>query len=248
MLFINDFPVPGTRGTSWDNRTVYVKSGRVLQFCNNESWQLNNRMAMTSVLPQLLPVVRVEHRSFPDVEETLMLKLLFVVLFVTASVSAQSSPKADPWNPLRFLVGVWEGSGKSDSGDSNVEREYKFALNDKFLQQAQRSTYAPKAKDPKAQVHEDVGFFSYDKARKQFVFRQFNSEGFVVQFVVTSISDDGKSIVLDSEINENIPKDMRSRVTYKILNDNDFTETYDIAEPGKDFVTYFAKHFKRKKQ
>jgi hypothetical protein len=72
--------------------------------------------------------------------------------------------------------------------------------------------------------------------------------GFVIQFLVSSIAEDGKTMILDSERNENIPKDMRSRETYKILNDNEFTETYEIAEPGKDFVVYWVKHFRRKTQ
>lgn len=55
-------------------------------------------------------------------------------------------------------------------------------------------------------------------------------------------------MILDSESVENIPNGMRSRETYNILNDNEFTETYEIAEPGKDFVVYWVKHFKRKKQ
>ena len=79
-----------------------------------------------------------------------------------------------------------------------------------------------------------------------FFVRQFYFEGFVIQFLVSSISADGKTMILDSESNENIPKDMRSRITYKILNNNEFTETYEIAEPGKDFGVYWVKHFKRK--
>jgi hypothetical protein len=65
---------------------------------------------------------------------------------------------------------------------------------------------------------------------------------------VSLTTEDGKTMILDGESNENIPKDMRSRETYKILNDNEFTETYEIAEPGKDFVVYWVKHFKRKMQ
>lgn len=174
--------------------------------------------------------------------------VLFITLFACGLVSAQTSTPPDNWKPLRFFVGTWEGTGKGESGESKVEREYKFALNNKFLQATHRSTYAPQTKDPKGVVHEDLGFFSYDKARKQFVFRQFHVEGFVIQFLVSSISEDGKTMILDSESNENIPKDMRSRETYKILNDNEFTETYEIAEPGKDFVVYWVKHFKRKTQ
>ena len=63
-----------------------------------------------------------------------------------------------------------------------------------------------------------------------------------------TVAEDGKTIVLDGEVNENIPKGIRSRVTYKILNDNEFTETYEIAEPGKDLAVYYTKDFKRRKQ
>lgn len=175
-----------------------------------------------------------------------MLRILALIVFVTASAVAQS-PQADVWKPLTFFVGVWEGTGKGEAGEAMVEREYKFALNDKFLQVSHRSIYDPKTKNPKGNVHEDVGFFSFDRARKQLVFRQFNSEGFVVQFLVSGSSDNGKTVVLESENNENIPKDMRVRITYKIVSDVEFTETYEIAEPGKDFAAYYTKNFKRKK-
>ena len=177
-----------------------------------------------------------------------MLKSIFAVLFLSASVAAQAPTKVDTWKPLRYFVGVWNGTGKGEAGNAAVEREYKFALGNKFIQASHRSIYDLKVKNPTGSVHEDLGFFSYDKARKQFVFRQFNSEGFTVQFVVTSISDDGKTIVLASENNENIPKDMRLRVTYWVVSDSEFAETYEGAEPGKDFVTYYKKQFKRKKK
>ena len=175
-----------------------------------------------------------------------MLKVLFGILLLSALGSAQTSPKPDTWKPLKFFVGVWEGTGQGEAGDAKVEREYKFVLDGKYLQAAHRSAYAPQTKAKEA-AHEDLGFFSWDKTRGHFVFRQFNSEGFTIQFLVSRISDDGKTFVLDSEINENIPKEMRSRVTYRILNDGEFTETYEIAEPGKDLAVYFSKHFTRKK-
>jgi hypothetical protein len=174
--------------------------------------------------------------------------VLIVILFACGLVSAQTGTTPDNWKPFRFFVGTWEGAGKGESGESKVEREYKFALNNKFLQATHRSIYDPKTEHPKGNIHEDLGFFSYDKGRKQFVFRQFNTEDFIIQFLISSISEDAKTIILDSESNENIPKSMRSRVTYRILNDSEFTETYEIAEAGKDFVVYFTKNFKRKKQ
>jgi hypothetical protein len=172
--------------------------------------------------------------------------VLFIILFACGLVSAQTNTPPDRWKPLRVFVGTWVGSGKGGAGEPKVEREYKFVLNNKFLQATHRSTYVPPNKNSKGEIHDDLGFFSYDRVRKQFVFRQFLVEGLVIQFLVSSISEDGKTIILDSESIENpIPKGIRSRETYKILDDNEFTETYEIAEAGKDFVVYFVKHFKR---
>lgn len=176
-----------------------------------------------------------------------MKNVLILLLFTSGLVTAQTTDKPDTWKPLRFLVGAWEGTGKGEPGDSKVEREYKFTLGNKFMQATHRSSYDPQPKNPKGEVHDDLGFFSYDKARKQFVFRQFHVESFVIQYVVSSISEDGKTIILDSESIENVPKGMRSRETFKIPNDNEFTETFEISMPGKDFQVYSTNHFKRRR-
>jgi len=177
-----------------------------------------------------------------------MYKMLIIILLASSFVSAQSAPQTDNWKPLRFFVGSWEGTGKGESGDSKVEREYKFMLNNKFLQATHKSTYAPQTKNPKGEVHDDLGFFSYDKTRKQFVFRQFHVESFVIQYLVSSVSEDDKTIILDSENIENVPKGMRSRETFKIINDNEFTETFEISMPGKEYKVYSENRFTRKKQ
>jgi len=175
-----------------------------------------------------------------------MYKILFIILIVSSFVSAQTK-KPDVWEPLKFFVGKWEGAGKGQSGVSTVEREYKFTLNSKFLEASHKSTYAPQEKNPKGEVHDDLGFFSYDKARKQFIFRQFHVESFVIHYVLSSVSADGKTLVFDTESIENIPAGYKARETYKILNENEFTETFEIAGPGKEYEVYSENRFKRKK-
>jgi hypothetical protein len=179
-----------------------------------------------------------------------MRKIILFILLTTIGVAAQTPTppaKPDAWKHLRVLVGTWEGTGRGQPGDSKVEREYKFTLDDKFIQVAHRSTYAPQPKNPQGEVHDDLGFMSWDKSRKQFVFRQFHVESFVIQYVIASISDDGKTIVMESEAIENVPKGMRSRETWKFQNENEFTETFEIAMPGREFEVYSENKFKRKK-
>ena len=164
---------------------------------------------------------------------------------VLRSQTTQTRPNI--WEPLKFLVGKWDGTGNGQPGTSKIEREYRFVLNDKYLNVQNRSVYDPQPKNPKGEIHEDWGMISYDKSRKQFVFRQFHVEGFVNQYASTSISEDGKTIVFTSEGIENIPTGWRARETYRIVNVDEFTEVFELAEPGKDFQIYSEGHFRRRK-
>jgi hypothetical protein len=50
-----------------------------------------------------------------------------------------------------------------------------------------------------------------------------------------------------TEAIENIPAGWRARETYQILNDNEFTERFELAAPGKGFKLYSESTFKRAK-
>lgn len=171
------------------------------------------------------------------------------VVFLTLPLfmKGQSKPRPDVWEPIRFLVGKWEGRGSGQPGASKVQREYRFVLNDKFIHVQNRSVYEPQPRNINGEIHEDWGIISFDKSRKQFVLRQFHVEGFVNQYVNTTTSADGKTIVFVSEGIENIPNGWRARETYKIVSADEFIEVFELAEPGKEFELYSEGHFHRKK-
>ena len=178
----------------------------------------------------------------------LRITLISVTLLLAATTFfAQSNAGADVWQAMKYFVGQWEGFGKGKPGESKVRRDYRFVLNGKFLQVQNQSEYAPQPSNPKGESHEDWSLISFDKARKQFVMRQFHVEGFVNQYVTTSISADGKTIVFTSESIENIPAGWRARETYRIVNDDEFTETFELAGPGKEFEVYTENRLRRKK-
>jgi hypothetical protein len=110
-----------------------------------------------------------------------------------------------------------------------------------------QSTYPPQTANPKGEVHEDWGLFSYDRNGKRFVLRQFHTEGFVNQYVMDQPPFAAKTLTFVSEGIENIPPGWRARETYKIIDANQFTETFELAAPGKQFELYTQGHFKRKK-
>ena len=145
-----------------------------------------------------------------------------------------------------MFIGKWEGDVKGEPGAGKAERSYGFTLNDRFIQISNTSVYPPQERNPKGEKHEDIGFFSYDRAAKKFVLRQFHIEGFVNQFIQESISEDGQTVVFITTTIENIAPGWRGRETYRFLNRDEFIETFALAEPGKDFVTYSETHFHRK--
>jgi hypothetical protein len=99
------------------------------------------------------------------------------------------------WTPFNFFVGSWQGSGNGKPGLSQVERVYQFVLNGQFLHIRSTSLYLPQEKNPKGEQHEDWGLVSYDRTRSTFVLRQFHVEGFVNQYVLEELSEDGQTIV-----------------------------------------------------
>lgn len=157
---------------------------------------------------------------------------------------AQTNSAPDNWRPVRFLVGSWEGDVSGQPGSGQSQREYKFVLNDRYLEVRNKSTYPVQPKNPKGEVHEDWGMISYDRARKRLVLRQFHVEGFVNQYAAETSADGILSF--HSEAIENIPAGFRARETYTITGANEFIERFELAEPGKDFEVYSETRFRRK--
>lgn len=159
---------------------------------------------------------------------------------------AQSSKKDTLWQPMSYFIGKWTGEGKGEPGAGKYERTYQWVMNKRFIQVNNRSTYPPSGSNKnKGETHEDIGYISYDGGRRSFVLRQFHTEGFVNQYKLERISADKKTIVFISEAIENIPGGYRARETYTITGQDSFTETFEIAEPGKDFTLYTETHLKR---
>lgn len=166
--------------------------------------------------------------------------LLLVVATATPTLlfaTQQSTPPPDTLALLAGLVGQWSGSSEGQPGKGTVERTYERILGARFIQVRNRSTYLPQEKNPKGEVHEDVGIFSFDSDRKRIVMRQFHVEGFVNQFVVDVASTPARLIMVTEAI-ENIPPGWRARETYVLTGPNNLEEVFELAEPGKDFVLY----------
>src|SRR5262245_3684856 len=167
-----------------------------------------------------------------------------VLLFVAAASLLQMgavpegaqapAQNADVWRPLRFMLGTWDTTSSGQPGGGTGTREYRLVLGDRFIESRTRVTYPPQDKNPKGEVHEDIGLIGYDRSRKVFVLRQFHKEGFVNTYV--SASDNPS--VFATEAIENIPPGFRARETYREVSPTEFIEVFELAAPGKDFAIH----------
>ena len=154
-------------------------------------------------------------------------------------------PLADRWAVFRGFLGVWEGTNHGSPGNGTLRREYRLVLGDRFIEVRNQTTYPPQEKNPKGEVHEDIGYLSIDRDRKVFVLRQFHLEGFVNTYTAPASAALPGPIVLTTEAIENIPPGWRARETYRFEGPNLIVELFELAEPGKEFTIYAEARLQR---
>ena len=169
-----------------------------------------------------------------------------VVLAPTDVPASAQQSTTDPLKSVAWLTGKWTGTSEGQPGKGTVEREYDRVLGGRFVKARNRVAYAATDKNPKGEIHEDEGWFSFDRSRKRVVLRQFHVEGFVNQYVEETAAETG-SIVFTTEAIENTPPGFRARETYIQRGPDEFEEIFELAEPGQAFQVYSRAALKRVK-
>lgn len=171
-------------------------------------------------------------------------KILVLLVVCPILMLAQSGQKKDVWAPLRFLEGTWEAE---DPGVSKVTQVYQFVLNGSFLHMKTRAVFEPTESNPKGEIHEDFGIFSYDQERKVFVLRGFYVEGFVNTYVMEDMPEDGKAFTFMTEHVENAPEGTKAKLEFKVLGDDEVEQSFHVAFPGREFSCFFIHDLKKQK-
>lgn len=172
-------------------------------------------------------------------------KLILVAFLALILIVGQSSSENDKWQPLRFFEGIWQGQGDGMSGVSTITQEYQFILRGTFLLMKTKSIFEPQEKNPKGEIHEDWGIFSYDQSRETYVLRGFYVEGFVNQYVLDSISEDKTVFTFVTEQIENAPPGTKAKLEFKILEKNELEQSFFVAFPGQEYTCYSVNKLKR---
>jgi len=174
--------------------------------------------------------------------------LLFLVHSLPIRAEEEAEPgepadTADPWGPLKLLVGGWGGEIEGKLGQGRGVRRYEFGMGGHFLICRHNSVRLPQEESPKGDQHEELGVFSYDSERKTIVYREFMmNEGVMVR---SPCQIDGMKVVCASEAVESGPG-IRTRLTLEIIDRYHFSEVYELAwSPEKELELYFTNRWTR---
>lgn len=156
------------------------------------------------------------------------LPLLALALLLGAPAAAAPSPKADPWSPLRFLVGTWKAEGGGKPGDP-VGGGFTFAidLDGKVAVRRSRAEYAPRTAEATGTVHQDLTVV-YPKGRGLQAL-SWDDEGHVIRYAVRS---EAGTVIFESEPGQPGP---RYRLVYARRGADVVEIARSIAKPGQPF-------------
>ena len=160
------------------------------------------------------------------------MKLTLAALVMLAAVQGQP-PVSETWKPFEYFVGSWIGEETASFGKGKGERSYRLILQGRYLISENASRFPPQG-NRAAQAHDDWTVFSYDMARKTYVIRQFNSEGFVNTLVMDRSSEIPRKMRFVAEHTENAPPGTKAVLEYEIVGEREFVERFDVRFPGRD--------------
>lgn len=140
---------------------------------------------------------------------------------------------------LSFVIGNWTGTGSGFGNDkSKIESSFQLIMDEKYIEVKNESWFEPTEKNPKGEHHIDKGFISYDKSRNTIVFRQFNNEGYINQYILNDSLSNDSILVFETENIENFVPGGKARWTIKKVSENQIETTFDVSFPNKGYTCF----------
>lgn len=160
---------------------------------------------------------------------------LSVALYGGCSLVAQSPSQAptqaaDPFAPVRFLVGEWKGEGDGQPGQSSGAATYRFELEGKVMVRRNHASM-PAANGRPASHHEDLMTLFTEGGQLKAIY--FDNEGHIIRYAVAATPD---GVTFTSEA----APGPRFRLSYIRKSENLVNLRFEVAPPNKPeaFSTY----------
>ena len=145
------------------------------------------------------------------------------------------------------ILGEWQGIGEGFSGGrSKIKSSFKRYRHPDKGPRGPLKRDAPTEQHPEGENHIDRGYISYDKNRLKFIYRQFNIEGYVNQYVLNEKYSNDSTFIFETEIIENFIPDGKARLTIHIQDPDNIETIFDVYFPGKEYTCYGTNRLSRK--
>jgi len=161
-----------------------------------------------------------------------ILGLIITILFSFGLTYGQTNPL----EKLHFLLGEWQGTGEGfGHGKSQIESRFISIMEGQYIEVQNESKLDSTEINSTGEYHIDKGFISYDKSREKIVFRQFNNEGYINQYLLNDALSSAKEIIFETEIIENFIPGGKARWTIKIIDENKMETKFEVSFPNKTY-------------
>ena len=156
-------------------------------------------------------------------------------LAVLLIIGIPSMAQQNPFDRFSFLYGDWQGAGSGfGNNQSKITASYKPVMDGVYIEVKHDSKFQPTAQNPQGEHHTDQGYISFDKARKIFVFRQFNNEGYINQYVLVDSLSNENTLVFQTENIENFVPGGSAKWTIEKKSDNEIETNFYVSVPGRE--------------
>src|SRR5712692_472398 len=176
-----------------------------------------------------------------------MRSCLLVLLYVFGAASLQAKEKpstiyaiplpAKPdFSALEWLIGNWNGYTTSRGAQGEIHLSVEFTLDRRFIVFREELTLAASGTAPAAK-EAWMGILSGGSSGATFVLRLFSSTGFVTR---CRVSLDGPEVHFDPDGGDQPPPGWLFRRNLLRSDENEFTETVQVAPPQRSFFDYYT--------
>ncbi len=162
--------------------------------------------------------------------KTILATLVLLASLLTPSHEARA---ADPWAPVQFLVGTWQGDGKAEGATGKGTTTFTWEVGHQVLVRRDHTEYAATAKEP-ASTYEALMVIYQNPSSGQIVANYFDSGKHVIHYKLAATDrPDSAQFVSDA------PGGPVFRLSYVLGTGTGLTVTFEIKPPssGAGFQT-----------
>ena len=169
--------------------------------------------------------------------ENAKFNLFLISLFI--SYSCISFSQENPLHRLDFIIGEWSGTGTGyGNSKSTIKASFNFIMGGKYIESFHDSKSIPTSSKPEGENHLDKGIISFDESRNMIVYRQFNNEGYVNQYVLIDSLSNNNKLVFETEEIENFVPGGAARWTVIKSNAVEIETIFDVSFPEKGYSCF----------